>query len=122
MKQIRHPAKPQCCPSAGTLLAVTVPCTPGLQNSPSHLQTPSYFIQFQSILKRGFRDLLLKPNLRPLPHPYRSDVIYLHLDVGFFSLYVISTFALAGLMAEGGHWLRYPPLAMGPTPPAPLSR
>lgn len=51
-----------------------------------------------------------------------SDVVDLHLDIGLFSLYVIVMFALTGLMAEGGHWLRYPPLAMGPTPPAPRSR
>lgn len=53
---------------------------------------------------------------------FGSDVVDLHLDAGFFPLYVTVVFALAGLMAEGGHWLRYPPLAMGPTPPAPRSR
>lgn len=56
----------------------------GVAEQPPSPANPSYFTQFQSILKRGFKALLFKPNLRPLPHPYHSDVIYLHLDVGFF--------------------------------------
>lgn len=72
---------PQHCPSTRTLLALTG----GVAEHPPSPPNPSYFTLFQSIPKRGFRALLFKPNLRSLPHPYRSDVICLHLDVVGFS-------------------------------------
>lgn len=43
LKRIQQLTEPQHPPFMGTPLAVTVPtdaCTPGLQNSPPHLQTP----------------------------------------------------------------------------------
>uniref|UniRef100_A0A672V855 non-specific serine/threonine protein kinase n=1 Tax=Strigops habroptila TaxID=2489341 RepID=A0A672V855_STRHB len=64
---------PQHWPSMRTLLTLTV----GIAEHPPAPPNPSYFTLFQSTPKRGFRALLFKSNLHPLPHPYRSDIIYL---------------------------------------------